>query len=202
MTTVGIAIPCYRGHMHYIDALLRNIASSTHLPTQVAISCSGWDRTGTLRFTYGGFRVDILYTTQLQDAAKNRNVAAQALTTDLIVFMDADDLMHPKRIAYIRDAFEQSGCDVVYHGFLRLHRDHIPTEPADIGPLDVSRTPRDIHAGHVSVRPSLFRRIQFDERPSAWRQEDSLYKTRLIAEGVSIAYVSNPLTYYLYLGNP
>lgn len=202
MATVGIAIPCYRGHMHYIDALLQNIASSTHLPTQVAISCSGWDRTGTLRFTYCGFRVDILYTTQLQDAAKNRNVAAQALTTDLIVFIDSDDLMHPKRIAYVRDAFEQTGCDVVYHGFLRLHRHHSPTEPADLGPLDVSRTPCHIHAGHVSVRSSLFRRIQFDERPSAWRQEDSLYKKRLIAEGVSIAYVSNPLTYYLYLGNP
>jgi glycosyltransferase involved in cell wall biosynthesis len=202
MATVGIAIPCYRGHIQYVDALLQNIASSTHLPTQVAISCSGWDRTGTLRFTYCGFRVDILYTTKLQGIGTNRNIAANALTTDLITFLDVDDLMHPKRIAYLRDAFEQSGCDAVYHGFVRLHRDHLPTEHADLGPLDVSRTPCDVMAAHVTVRSSLFRRIQFDERPSSWRQEDTVYRKQLIADGVSVAYVSNPLTYYLYLGNP
>jgi hypothetical protein len=202
MTTIGVAIPCYRGHMHYVDALLANIASSTHLPTQVAISCSGWERSGTLRFTYCGFQVDILYTTQLQDAAKNRNVAARALTTDLIAFLDVDDLMHPKRLAYLRDAFERSGCDAVYHEFLRMHRHNVPAEHADPGALDVSRTPCSVHAAHFAVRASLFRRIQFDERPSAWRREDSLYLQRLIAEGVSIAYLTNPLTYYLYLGNP
>jgi hypothetical protein len=48
----------------------------------------------------------------------------------------------------------------------------------------------------------LMKRFQFDERPSAWRQEDTFLRRRLESSGVAIAYLTNPLTYYLYLGTP
>lgn len=202
MPTLGLAIPCYKGHFHYIDSLLPTLAESTRLPEKIVIACSGWDKTGTLRFVFAGIPVDILFTTQVLDVAANRNRAARALSTDIIVFLDADDRMHPRRLELLHEAFSRGACEAVYHAYHRLHRDALPIQHADVGSLQ--RTTRDaaVHAGHVAVRSRLFARVQFDERPEAWRREDTLYKQRLEALGVPIVYLSNPLTYYLYLGNP
>lgn len=202
MPTIGIAIPCYKGHFHYIDSLLPNLAESIVRPTQIVIACSGWDKTGTLRFVYAGIPVDILFSTQLIDAAGNRNRAAKALSTDIIAFLDADDRMHPRRLGYLLETFALGPYEAVYHASIRIHRDHYPSEHPDPGPLTL--VPRDdsIAQGHVAVRASLLRRFQFDERPSAWRQEDMLFRRRLESAGVSIACLANRLTYYLYLGNP
>lgn len=202
MPTIGIAIPCYKGHFHYIDSLLPNLAESTVRPTQIVIACSGWDKTGTLRFVYAGIPVDILFSTQRIDAAGNRNRAAKALSTDLIAFLDADDRMHPTRLAYLLDTFASGPYEAVYHGSFRIHRDHYPSEHPDPGPLTHVSADHTVHHGHVAVRASLLRRFQFDERLSAWRQEDTLFRRLLESSGVSIAFLANPLTYYLYLGNP
>ena len=202
MPTIGIAIPCYKGHFHYIDSLLSNLAESTVPPTQIVIACSGWDRTGTFRFVYAGIPVDILFTTQILDTAANRNRAARALTTDLIAFLDADDRMHPKRLSYLLEAFASGPYQAVYHGYHRLHRDHYPSEHPDPGPLTVVPATSPVHNGHVAIRALLLKRFQFDERPSAWRQEDTLFRRSLESAGVPLAFLANPLTYYLYLGNP
>lgn len=202
MPTIGVAIPCYKGHFHYIDSLLPNLAESTVRPTQIVIACSGWDKTGTLRFVYAGIPVDILFTTKILDVSANRNRAAKSMTTDFIAFLDADDRMHPKRLAYVLETFASGPYEAVYHAQFRMHRDHLPTEHPDPGPLTRVSADSPVHHGHVVVRASLLRRFQFDERPSAWRQEDTLFRHTLESSGVSIAFLANPLTYYLYLGNP
>lgn len=200
MPTIGIAVPCYKGHFHYVNDLLANLARSSIPPAKIVIACSGWDKTGTLRFDYAGIPVDILFSTQRMDTAANRNRAARALTTDFIAFLDVDDFQHPKRLEYLLEAFATTSCDAVYHGFRRLHRHARTDEGPDPGPLTF--TPGcAVHAGHVAVRASLIRRFQFDERLSAWRQEDSLYKRTLESAGVRIAHVENALTDYLYLGD-
>lgn len=200
MPTVGVAIPCYKGHFHYVESLLANLAESTVRPTQVVIACSGWDKTGTFRFVYAGLSVDILFSTQILDTAANRNRAARALSTDIIAFLDVDDRMHPTRLAYLLEAFASGPYQAVYHGYHRLHRDAYPSDHPDPGPLVKGSRETDVHNGHVAIRAALLTRVQFDERPSAWRQEDTLFRRRLEAMGVPIAYLVNPLTYYLYLG--
>jgi hypothetical protein len=202
MPTIGVAIPCYRGHFHYVDALLANLAQSTVRPTQVVIACSGWDRTGTLRFVYADIPVDILFTTQILDTAANRNRAARALTTEFIAFLDVDDLMHPARLGYLLETFASGPYAAVYHAFHRLHRHAYPSEHPDPGPLTTGPPETSVHNGHVAVRASLMKRFQFDERLSAWRQEDTLFRRTLESSRVPIAYLTNPLTYYLYLGTP
>lgn len=201
MPTIGVAIPCYRGHFHYVDSLLANLAQSTVRPTQIVIACSGWDRTGTLRSVYAGLPVDILFTTQILDTAANRNRAARALTTDIIAFLDVDDLMHPARLGYLLETFASGPYEAVYHGYHRLHRTAYPSEHPDPGPLTMGSREIPVHNGHVAVRASLMKRVQFDERTSAWRQEDTLFRRTLESMGVPIAYLTNPLTYYLYLGS-
>lgn len=202
MLTIGVAIPCYRGHFHYINSLLPTLAESTLRPEKIVVSCSGWDKTGTLQFVCDGIPVDILFTTTILDAAANRNRAARALSTDVIAFLDADDRMHPNRLELLHEAFTTLPCEAVYHGCHRLRRDQMPDVHPDAGPLHVTTRDASVHAGHVAVRSRLIARIQFDERPEAWRQEDTLYKRSLEASGVPIVYLSNQLTYYLYLGNP
>ena len=202
MPTIGVAIPCYRGHFHYINSLLPNLAESTVRPTQVVVSCSGWDKTGTLLLDYAGIPVTILFTTAILDTAANRNRAARAMSTEFVAFLDADDRMHPKRLAYLLETFASGPYEAVYHGHYRLHRDAYPSEHPEPGPLTRGTPETHVHNGHVAVRRSLLSRISFDERPSAWRQEDTLFRRTLEASGVSIAYLVPPLTYYLYLGTP
>lgn len=215
---IGVAIPCYSGHHGYLQSLLENIASSTHRPDKIAISCSSWTTNGRVLGDFQGIPVEIVYSTERLNPAQNRNQAARCLTTDLISFLDADDLMHPRRLEFLVKAFEDHP-DVyaVYHGYSwepRARRSEPFWEEPEACPLSaamvkdpkavgimVETTPPNLyehHHAHVTVRDRLWKVFQFDENWAQNRKEDSVYGATLVANDVKCMYLHNKLSRYFY----
>lgn len=214
----GVAIPCYVNHYKYIDGLLKNIASSTEKPDRIVISCSSWTDDSRVLYAFEGIPVEILYTKKALNAAQNRNRAAQELKTDLISFVDADDIVHPKRTAFLRSTFaEHPDIEVLYHNYTydqqakrydpfreeespALLPNKLVKDPKAVGIMVLTDPPNQIshHHAHVTVRRSVFQKFQFPENPQYARMEDSLYGAVLVANQFSVACLQNTLSRYLF----
>lgn len=211
--TIGVAIPCYNKHIHYIPELLENIASSTVKPHQIVISCSSWNVNKIEKIDVHGIPVTILYHQEVFNQARNRNIAGGYLTTDLISFFDADDIMHPKRIEFILDVFEKNpGVSAVYHNYVWCHSSerkhpfweeneiHIISEPVihDERGIGIKIGSYHIHHAQVTVKRNIFNVFKFNEDIMYYRIEDSYYATILKNFDVPIMYLSNQLSRYMY----
>jgi glycosyltransferase involved in cell wall biosynthesis len=216
--TIGVAIPCYSGHVRYITPLLDNIAESTRKPDDIVISCSSSENNRTLAFVYKDMSVRIWYSTERLNQATNRNRAASLLKTDLITFIDADDLMHPKRIEYLCKAFEsRPDIDVVYHNYLYNHvskrndpfwdepefnplPNPMVKNPAAVGLMVLTNPPGQYehHHAHVTLRKAVFDRLKFDEEWRFYRMEDSIYGVKLLNNNIPMLFLNNRLTRYIF----
>ena len=163
-----------------------------------------------LKVTYNSVPVLFQYTKETLNPSQNRNRAASVLDTDIISFMDGDDLMHPRRLEYIHSVFaDHPSVDVVYHSYSRgldyphtfepiehmnLLFDVIEPNP-DAWGVRVTTSP--LHHAHVSMRRSLFERFKFDESSEHAFREDSVYARTLLEHGVKPAYIENPLSHYI-----
>ena len=103
MPTIGVAIPCYHGHITILTTLLDNIEKQSRKPDMVVVSCSGVQSMPQQKYSYP---LKIVMTPDKLNTAQNRNIAASMLDTDIISFMDADDQMHFQRLEIIEKAFE------------------------------------------------------------------------------------------------
>ena len=110
--TIGIAIPSYGEHVKYLENLLDRISMSTVLPKQVSVSVSSFD--GELTFKDYPFELIITNTSEFKNTSQNRNIAASKLTTDIISFIDSDDLPHIKRNEFLLDSIKQ-GSKIIVH---------------------------------------------------------------------------------------
>ena len=114
---IGVAIPCYYGHIERLYDLLDSIEKQTILPTKVVISISSTSKFN-LNKTYS-FPLSVIITVDKQNAAKNRNIAAlNLLDMDYITFIDADDIMHPQRIEFLLKGFQTYDSDIILHNYL------------------------------------------------------------------------------------
>ena len=176
---IGVAIPCYNQHFDKLSSLIDNIAASTLKPDHIAISCSSWSHDRRTDTSYNGIPVSIQYSTKRLNQGTNRNIAAGMLTTDLISFIDADDLMHPSRLEYIAKAFQNGQYHAIYHSYAHPHitayatpfepvgeyalvSGRIISNPNTAGIL-VENTSYPIHHAHVTVRRDVFGRCKFNE---------------------------------------
>jgi hypothetical protein len=212
MVSFGVAIPTYINHGHLMQSLLENIAGSTVKPDMISVSCSSVSVDQTTELVVDSVPVVLQYTSAVLNPSQNRNKAASLLKTDLISFIDGDDLAHPLRNEYVRDAFlENPSVDAVYHGYTCVHPSHrsSPFEPLSPPDLVLGQTvpnsigmgilvgSNHIHHAHCTVRKSVFDSFKFDEHPMFKYSEDSVYAHTLASHGVNIGYLANPLSRYI-----
>lgn len=213
--TLGVAIPCYAGHFHYLTSLLSNIASSTMKPSEIAISCSSWSHDKLEYFSYDGIPVQVWYSSDKLNASQNRNRAASLLKTNLISFLDADDLMHPRRIEFLLHAFEtRPDISAVFHDYayqpVSMRNDpfweehqanplpnKVQKDPNAAG-IIVEGGPYAIHQAQVTIRSRLFSVFRFNEDWSYFRKEDSMYAATLVTHEVPCLYLNNKLSRYIF----
>lgn len=79
--TIGIDIPVHYKYIPYLEPLLDSISNSTTPPTEVSVSISDCPDNFDLK----------------EYPFKLRNIAANALSTDIISFIDSDDLSFSNR---------------------------------------------------------------------------------------------------------
>ena len=97
--TIGIAIPVGKKDVIYLPRILDSLAESTIQPSQVSLSISGISKYQ-LPKEYD-FEIIVSQVNYNLGAAANRNIAANNLSTDIISFIDADDMTHVQRNEYI-----------------------------------------------------------------------------------------------------
>jgi glycosyltransferase involved in cell wall biosynthesis len=195
--SIGVAIPCYKGHLGALPHLLDSIEKQTRKPERVAISCSSTEPSDvSLSLDSYSFPVELILHSDKKAAAENRNCAADHLTTDILTFMDADDIMHPQRLEVINTCFTKyTDVKILLHHyemdatislphyenldcfhFNRLFRcPHGSTQHADYLFQSV------VHNGQPSVTRHVFDQIRFDESPHAYTREDTLFCTTVIS---------------------
>jgi glycosyltransferase involved in cell wall biosynthesis len=211
---VGVAIPCYDQHVKFIPILLDNISKQTIKPTHVVISCSSYYKDYCMNFIYEAMDITIKFTSKQLNQAANRNIAASMLNTDIISFFDCDDMMHPRRIEAILQAFTLTTKDVFYHGYSYETSDHrldtfpeidqfiidkykMLNDPKGVGVM-VDNPNYSQHHAHVSVRKNVLDTVKFREEHEFYRMEDSIFGNDLLAHNISIGHISNNLSRYLY----
>ena len=190
MPTIGVAIPCYHGHVTILTNLLDSIEKQTRKPDMVVVSCSGVQSVPQQKYSYP---LQIVMTPDKLNTAQNRNIAASMLNTDIISFMDADDQMHFQRLEIIEKAFEN---DIVV--FLHNYTDGFdkPDIKYDNIVFDINRIglypcgwmichidnpiPCIIHNAHVSIHKTVFGFIKYNESPDWCTKEDSLFNSQII----------------------
>jgi hypothetical protein len=212
MTTIGVAVPCYQPHHHYLNRLIDNMIGQTRRPDYVVISCSSWTSDKRKDMVCGGIPITILYWKRRIVQAENRNIAAAALGTDIITFIDADDLMHPRRLEFILEAFQKTNCDVIVHGYqnikygknepfeeepeLKLTDDVIVKNPTQPGCM-TQHGDKPFHHAHIGITKKTFSRFQYPIEERYYRMEDSVYLATLVQNGMNIRHLDNKLSQYM-----
>jgi len=99
---IGVCIPCYYGHVNYIERMLASISDQSRLPDIVAISISGYPKDiGPISYS-GNFSVRFIQTSDHKNAAENRNIAARAIINEVDVlyheatFLDSEEALAGK----------------------------------------------------------------------------------------------------------
>ena len=212
--SLGIAIPTYDKHMSYLKDLLDLISESTVLPEQVSISASSFKGNEPEMENYP-FEVIFTTTKETKNAAQNRNIAGSKLTTDIISFIDGDDLPHIKRNEMILKYFETNTLPVV-HDYFRESKHELSYTNKEVGELDyevgiVNTVPHIVychpypnnnklisyHNAHLSLLNDDFKKFKYNDDKSVERSEDCLYNRQLVENGVFISYIKNKLSFYV-----
>jgi cellulose synthase/poly-beta-1,6-N-acetylglucosamine synthase-like glycosyltransferase len=219
---IGVAIPCYIGHVEPLFQLLDSIQNQSLLPDKVVVSCSStkvseFDIYYEKMKTYS-FSLQIITNEEKKNAAQNRNIAAFNLSdVNFISFIDADDIMHPQRIEIILKAFEEHGSDIILHNyyidisfekelFKKIEDNDICVRTNSlrqhcsgcIEHIDFFKyINENIHHSQVSVKKSIFDIIQFPEEVEFNRKEDCIFCNRVFnLQDIKHCYIANKLSYY------
>lgn len=208
---IGVAIPCYIGHINHLKVLLESISNQTRVPDKVVVSCSSVAKMPD-DFPKYDFDVEVVCDPSVKNPSQNRNIAARRLDTDIITFFDADDVMHPQRIEFIEKAF-YGGADIVLHNFELNQTQTTLFESCNISYnclcqcatgciRHINWNAHDlIHHAQVSVKREIFDQVQFDEGPTGIGKEDCVFCWSVFARpNIKNAYISNKLSMYLPSG--
>jgi glycosyltransferase involved in cell wall biosynthesis len=109
---IGVAVPCYIGHVNQLLHLLDSLENQTVLPDKVVVSSSSTEELHICK-KYS-FPLAIITCINKKNAAENRNIAAsKLLDMDYITFFDADDIMHPQRIEILHKVINENQSDII-----------------------------------------------------------------------------------------
>jgi len=196
--TLGIAIPTYSGHIHYLEGLLDLIQLSTVKPNQVSISCSSQKQEVNIKNNYD-FEVILNVTEEYKNPAQNRNIAASKLNTDIISFIDGDDFPHTQRNEFIINSFKNHGVTCLVHNYYTsLVKNNMflsslyPNMDLQINCNNCI----DYHHAQISILKHIFNNIKYDENEIFKYREDSLFTQNLIDTGHNLSLITNKLSQY------
>ena len=224
--TIGVAIPCYHGHISNLFTLLDSIQLQSVLPDKVVVSCSSTSCDNNKIYSLAlekidnkvySFPLELIFIEEKKNAAQNRNIAAAKMDDmDLITFIDADDIMHPQRIEILLLVIKNYNSDIILHNYYNeseistrynfekieyiIVRENLLVQSWS-GCITHSPGHNDlidkIHHSQVTVKKEIFEKVKFPEEIEYNRKEDSTFCYRVFSlPDIQNAYVQNKLSYY------
>jgi glycosyltransferase involved in cell wall biosynthesis len=206
---IGVAIPCYYGHIHLLTNLLDSIEKQTYKPDKVVVSSSSTKEL--FETKQYSFPLEIIITEDHKNAAQNRNIAANSLNDmDYITFIDADDIMHPQRIEILLKTFQETNCDIILHNFLINDSNFNHIENIDYRTNQLiqcytgciihkhsSQPIQHIHHAQSSIKKCIFDIVKYPEEKEFARREDCAFCHRVFSiPNIKNVYISNQLSSY------
>jgi hypothetical protein len=217
MLSIGIAIPAHYDHLQYIYLLCIFFQKQTIQPNKISISISSCPKQFKMSIYEDDydFPIHIHTTSDKKNPAQNRNIAATYLDTDIISFIDVDDLPHIQRNEIILAIFEANkNCDVIVHNYeenqnkqndmlkpfeskCHYYLNYIDTILPNVPFPISSKKHMNYHCAHVSLRKKIFDDVKYNEDWFYFRNEDSLYlKDIMQKKKIKLTYITNKLSWY------
>lgn len=206
---IGLAIPSSYNHIYKVIQLLQSLEEQIRKPDEVVVSMSGCPQDFKFDLNPFSFPVKFITTSAKQTAGKNRNIAASHLSTEIISFFDADDLMHPQRFQALEEAFTK-GADFVLHNYIGFNKpvykefkyySFIDTTAnklvkAKSGCAKMSNDWRiPLHQSQVTVRRWVLDKVKFIEEPR--NGTDAIFCGAICElPNITSQYIGNPLSHY------
>lgn len=177
--TLSLCIPCIPKHVKYLKELSKNINKQSVFPDEVVIAISNSNKSveNQIRKIFQNLRTKLVITgvSKKALAGENRNRAAKFATSDILSFMDADDLMHKQRTEILKYHFNKSNAIAIFHKFKRgdvLGKINVKNIKLDSNTLIKAHRDKStdylkvngITHGHVSCLRIVFNKIKQETR--------------------------------------
>lgn len=214
---VALIIPCIPQHVPVLKDLLRSVAQSTVHPEHVVVSLSQTLPTEGERLQTELQRLvpmSVLTVSSVSHrawAAENRNRGARATDASIYSFMDADDLMMPRRLEVVLDAMVRHNADVVLHAlregaeleleldpeaFAKVERRDRRERQRD-GHLHLHKSIPNLHHGHITVDRAAYWKVGGQNESAELRRAEDSHFVRILAKNdYRIAFVPQKLSEY------
>lgn len=119
---ISLGIPCIPKHIIHLEELIINIHEQELLPYEIIISLSETTKEDGVKLEnklnqISNINIRIITSNKKQYAGINRNICSKHCNTELISFIDSDDLMCPSRIKILEEVFNKYNYDVLYHNY-------------------------------------------------------------------------------------
>ena len=204
---LAVAIACHNNAAE-VGAAIESVLSQLPPPAEIVVCDDGSTDDSPAVLAGYGRRIRVVRHERARGEAAAKNAALAAATTEVVVFLDADDEFLPGRLAAIEAVFaERPDVDIVttdayvVHGDRVLGRWYGPTHPLPGDDQRAALLSRNPVFGHAAVRRAAFLRAGgFDE--SIRHSTDWDLWVRMVLAGSRIVVVDQPLArYYLHGGN-
>lgn len=203
MTKVTIGLPFFNPGERFLDAL-KSIYAQTHEDWELLLVDDGsTDRSGTIASSLKDNRVRYLRDNTNRGLPARLNQIAREAKGDILVRMDADDMMHPQRLELlIQSLRDNQKAHVVHSASISLDTQNKPigrsrsriSHPTE---NEVFRTGGILHST-IAAPKAWFLSNPYEE--SYIRAEDRELFVRTYRE-TKYAYIDRPLYYYFHVGN-
>jgi glycosyltransferase involved in cell wall biosynthesis len=208
--TISLCITCYQKDYHFLSGVLEQIRNLTDLPDEIVIASSGLSETQLTHPSCLQNDKQIIPIVAVNSAGSRlpgwaRNTAGLASNMDIVLFLDIDDVIHPQKIKWIRQIFNDYDCDMLVHNYTLP-----PFEPfiiydkldriekiTQVAPNCVNlRTEHNegITHGHITIKRKILDHIKYNENRKVG--EDGEFCQQVFHNSYNIWYCNYPLIYY------
>lgn len=122
----SVVIPIIPKHFIYLGKLLTELKNESDYVGEILICASSLNSVNLQKLRELVFRSDlrskikILPSLERKTAGQNRNRGWEASVFEIVSFLDADDLYHPRRLQIISRIMREKGADAVIHDYYRM----------------------------------------------------------------------------------
>lgn len=128
-SSISVVIPCYPPHIKFLIRSLQTVAGQTLKPIEAVIGLSETSEEDGRQLELFFSKLTpcrVITSTKKCPAAENRNNAMAKARGDVIVFLDADDMMHPQKLEIVDYYIKKTQSKLLLHGYVQGMIDYPP----------------------------------------------------------------------------
>jgi glycosyltransferase involved in cell wall biosynthesis len=189
MAKLTIIVPVYNAQP-WLTACIESILAQSEQDWRLTLVDDGsTDGSGAEcdRFAAADERIEVLHTPNAGQSAA-RNLGLDRATTELILFVDADDCLHPDTLQTLLSVREASGADLCIGGFVYA---------IDYRFKPITKVPYRVVSPEEAIELALYRRQGFHNSPCNILYRRTLFNGIRFRHGVG--YEDLDLFYHIYM---